>query len=107
MSGLPGNLQPLMGPRRLVGRLIAGEAVPKQEQLTDQSDWVCVYVDRDVVLPPLEALGFIAQCSICPQKAVLHMQAPAGWTCPRCTDILAQPEHPVGEHPCLPTKPRG
>lgn len=104
MSNLPANLQPLIGPRKLIGRLIAGESVPKAEQLTDTSPLVRVYVDRDIVIAPLEALGFIAQCSICPQKAVLHIQAPHDWTCPRCTEILAIPEQPLGEQPCLPAK---
>ncbi|MCK0174777.1 hypothetical protein [Mycolicibacterium sp. F2034L] len=32
-------------------------------------------------------MGFVAQCSICPQKAVLTEQA-VDWVCPRCADAF-------------------
>lgn len=84
-------LAPLMGPRQTIGRMIAGERVTKQDQLTDQSEMILVYIDRDVQVPPLDAIGYLAQCQTCPQRAVLHLQPAADWTCPRCTEP-AEPE---------------
>jgi hypothetical protein len=33
-------------------------------------------------------MGFIAQCEVCPQKAILIDQ-PDGWVCPRCVEVTA------------------
>ncbi len=49
-------------------------------------------------------LGFIAQCSVCPQRAVVDVQPVDGWVCPRCaevtapvrTSVWADDEWPVG-----------
>jgi hypothetical protein len=89
---IPGNLAPMIGPRNTIGRMIAGEKVPQAEILTDQSEFIRVYVDRDVQIPQQDAIGFIAQCAVCPQKAVLHLQPAGEWTCPRCTEIVTPPE---------------
>ncbi|MBU8833629.1 hypothetical protein [Mycolicibacterium goodii] len=33
-------------------------------------------------------IGFIAQCAVCPQRAVLTDQPdPDGWLCPRCAEV--------------------
>lgn len=32
-------------------------------------------------------LGFIAQCEICPQRAVVDTQPLPGWVCPRCAAV--------------------
>lgn len=32
-------------------------------------------------------LGFIAQCEICPQKALLSEQPAESWVCPRCAEV--------------------
>lgn len=34
-----------------------------------------------------EVLGFIAQCSVCPQRAVVDTQPSGDWTCPRCAEV--------------------
>ena len=34
------------------------------------------------------ALGFLVQCDVCPQRAVVATQPPeGGWVCPRCADV--------------------
>lgn len=35
-----------------------------------------------------ELLGFIAQCAICPQRAVVATQPTSGWVCPRCAGAV-------------------
>lgn len=35
-------------------------------------------------------LGYLAQCAVCPQQAVLEHQADE-WICPRCTEITEPP----------------
>lgn len=78
---------PLVGPRRTLGRLIAGETVTAAERAQDDSKWILVYVSADdVPRPPADAIGFIAQCATCPQRAVLHIQVPGDWHCPRCNE---------------------
>lgn len=32
-------------------------------------------------------LGYLAQCAVCPQQALLAEQ-PDGWICPRCVDLV-------------------
>jgi hypothetical protein len=32
-------------------------------------------------------LGFIAQCDVCPQKAIVSEQPSSGWVCPRCAEV--------------------
>lgn len=32
-------------------------------------------------------LGFIAQCAVCPQRALLDAQPDGDWMCPRCTEV--------------------
>ena len=90
MSSLPRGLRPIFGPRNTVGRLIAGDTVPQDEADADTSDFVRVFVEPHIVpaLPADEAIGFIAQCSICPQRAVLHTQPAGEWTCPRCALVV-------------------
>lgn len=34
-----------------------------------------------------DTLGFIAQCAVCPQNAVLATQPGASWVCPRCAEV--------------------
>ena len=38
------------------------------------------------------ALGFLVQCGICPQRAIVATQPVDGWVCPRCTEVA----EPVG-----------
>lgn len=33
-------------------------------------------------------LGFIVQCAVCPQKAVLSRQPAGEWVCPRCAEVV-------------------
>lgn len=41
---------PMIGPRRAIGRHIAGETVTRIEVLTDESPWIIAYVeDREIV----------------------------------------------------------
>jgi hypothetical protein len=57
-------------------------------------------------IPPAGVLGFLVQCSICPQRAVVATQPAGDWVCPRCTAVaggfgdvdIAQLE-PVHTHP--------
>lgn len=35
-----------------------------------------------------ELLGFIAQCAVCPQRAVVATQPTSGWVCPRCAGVV-------------------
>lgn len=97
---IPDHLAPMIGPRNTIGRMIAGEKVPQADMLADTSELIRVYVDRDIQTPQQAAIGFLVQCAICPQRAVLHLQPPGEWVCPRCTEIAAppEPEHssPVG-----------
>jgi hypothetical protein len=32
-------------------------------------------------------LGFLAQCNVCPQQAMLATQPDKGWVCPRCAEV--------------------
>jgi hypothetical protein len=32
-------------------------------------------------------LGFLVQCSVCPQQALLDTQPDGEWTCPRCAEV--------------------
>lgn len=61
---------------------------------------------------PTRVLGFIVQCAVCPQKAVVATQPAGEWVCPRCVEVvdadgvvdacIACPsEHPViANHSC-------
>lgn len=97
------GLRPIMGPQRTVGRCLAGEIVPPEDVLTDMSPWTIVWVDAELhatltlapaelmrvrkrVTPP-ELRGFMVQCTICPQQAVVATQPEPGWVCPRCTEV--------------------
>lgn len=39
-------------------------------------------------------LGFIVQCAVCPQKAVLSRQPAGEWVCPRCAEVVDPPADP-------------
>lgn len=41
-------------------------------------------------------MGFLAQCEICPQKAILTDQ-PDGWVCPRCVEATAPAWAPLSQ----------
>ncbi|SCX34500.1 hypothetical protein [Mycolicibacterium fluoranthenivorans] len=43
-------------------------------------------------------LGFIVQCEICPQQAVVDTQpSEGGWVCPRCTEVTGPSPDPFFE----------
>jgi hypothetical protein len=97
------GLRPIMGPQRTVGRCLAGEIVPAEDVLKDLSPWTIVWVDAELhatlTLAPDELvqqrkrapapalLGFIVQCEVCPQQAVVATQPEPGWLCPRCAEV--------------------
>lgn len=33
-------------------------------------------------------LGFLVQCNICPQQAIVDTQPAEGWVCPRCAEVV-------------------
>lgn len=44
-------------------------------------------------------LGFLVQCETCPQIAIVATQPSPGWLCPRCAEVVEEPEQPIGERP--------
>lgn len=34
-----------------------------------------------------EVLGWIVQCAVCPQRALVAAQPDGDWTCPRCAEV--------------------
>lgn len=91
------GLSPVSGPRRTVGRLVAGENPTQAEIVADQSEWVVVYITDDLthpVPPPADVLGFMVQCEVCPQQAMLSVQLD-GWVCPRCAEVVPTADAPL------------
>jgi len=47
-------------------------------------------------------LGFIVQCQICPQRAMVDTQPEEGWVCPRCEEVTephdAEPARSTERH---------
>ena len=35
-------------------------------------------------------LGFLVQCSVCPQQALVAAQPDGEWLCPRCAEVVAE-----------------
>ncbi|MCV7358510.1 hypothetical protein [Mycolicibacterium fluoranthenivorans] len=43
-------------------------------------------------------LGFLVQCEICPQRAMVAAQpSEDGWVCPRCTEVTGPSPDPASE----------
>lgn len=36
----------------------------------------------------MTVLGFLVQCNICPQQAIVATQPAEGWVCPRCAEVV-------------------